>query len=200
VNRRRDRGDDRPIDRRRWLLAGYTGVAGFLAIEAAVRRSGDASSLEAADDDQNTTGGIIEAYVLSAALPLVMRRVPGARLPGAAQPVGLALQASGLGLRIWSMQTLGSFYSRTLRTQDEQRVVETGPYRLVRHPGYLGSLLIWLGFALTSRSVPVVAGVGGLVGRAYSRRIVAEEELLRRDLAGYRDYTGRTWRLIPFVW
>jgi protein-S-isoprenylcysteine O-methyltransferase Ste14 len=44
------------------------------------------------------------------------------------------------------MRTLGRAYSRTLRTERE-RVVEAGPYRHVRHPGYLGSNLIWLGFA-----------------------------------------------------
>jgi protein-S-isoprenylcysteine O-methyltransferase Ste14 len=98
------------------------------------------------------------------------------------------------------MQTLGRAYSRTRRTEHEQRVVEAGPYRYVRHPGYLSSNLIRLGFALTSRSPAVVAVVGVLVGDAYRRRILAEEALLRRELPGYVDYVGRTRRLIPFVW
>jgi protein-S-isoprenylcysteine O-methyltransferase Ste14 len=114
--------------------------------------------------------------------------------------VGLALQASGLVLRVWSMRTLGSFYSRTLRTQDEQLVVDSGPYRLIRHPGYLGSLLIWIGFAFTSRSAIVVTGVAGFVGSAYARRISAEEQLLTRDLPGYGEYRGRTWKLVPYLW
>jgi protein-S-isoprenylcysteine O-methyltransferase Ste14 len=105
-----------------------------------------------------------------------------------------------LTLRIWSMRTLGAFYSRTLRTEEDQRVVETGPYRLVRHPGYLGSVLIWTGFALSSGSLPVVAGVTGVIGRTYGRRIDAEEQLLGRDLPGYDDYAQRTWKLIPLIW
>jgi protein-S-isoprenylcysteine O-methyltransferase Ste14 len=79
-------------------------------------------------------------------------------------------------------------------------VVTAGPYRLVRHPGYTGSLLTWTGFALTSRSGPVLALTGGLLGLAYQRRIAAEEELLARDLPGYEDYQARTRKLIPFVW
>ena len=86
------------------------------------------------------------------------------------------------------------------RKRLEQQVIDTGPYRLVRHPGYAGSLLIWTGFALSSRSVPVVAAVGALLGPAYRRRIAAEEQLLRRDRPSYPAYTDRTKRLIPFVW
>lgn len=98
------------------------------------------------------------------------------------------------------MRTLGNSYTRTLRAESEQVVVETGPYRLVRHPGYAGSMLVWTGFALASRSTPVVAFVGTLLGTAYARRINAEEALLCRDLPGYAAHSRRTRRLIPYVW
>jgi len=118
----------------------------------------------------------------------VLRRTPLPELPRPVAPAGLILQATGLGLRAWSMHRLGEFYSRTLRTEGSQHgVIDSGPYRLVRHPGYTGSLLTWTGFALTSRSASVVALVGGLMGRAYHQRITAEEALLRRALPGYVD-------------
>lgn len=98
------------------------------------------------------------------------------------------------------MAKLSESYSRTLRTNDEQALIETGPYRLVRHPGYLGSLLTWSGFALASRSVPVIAIVGGLLGGAYRRRILAEEELLERELPGYKTDARRTSRLVAVIW
>ncbi len=185
---------------RRWLLAGYAGLAGFFVIEAAIRQNGSASGLAASEDDRDSTRSIVRAYLVAASLPLVLRSLPARQLPPAAQPVGLALQAGGLSLRVWSMRTLGAFYSRTLRTEEEQSVVDNGPYRLVRHPGYLGSLLIWTGFALSSGSIPVAAGVTGVVARAYGRRIDAEEQLLGRDLPGYGDYARRTWKLIPLIW
>ena len=182
------------------LLAGYGGLAGFFALETTVRQRGRTASLTASADDRGTTQEIIRAFVLGAALPLVLRRLPTWRLPRWIEGLGLALEAGGLGVRIWSMRTLGAAYSRTLRTAGDQRVVEDGPYRFVRHPGYAGSLLLWLGFALTSGSAAVVALVGGLFGRAYGRRIAAEEALLARDLPGYVAYSGRTKRLVPFVW
>ena len=98
------------------------------------------------------------------------------------------------------MRTLGGAYSRTLRTDDAHAIVEEGPYRLIRHPGYAGSLLTWTGFALTSGSLSTVVVVTGLLGRAYRRRITAEEALLRRDLPGYAEYSHGTKRLVPFIW
>lgn len=183
-----------------WFLAGYAGVAGFFAVEAAARERGAASSLAASDDDQGSTRMIVIASVLATSLAPLLRRVPLRPLPDAAAPAGLALEAAGLAVRIWSMRTLRASYSRTLRTEADQPVVDRGPYCLIRHPGYLGSLTTWTGFALTSRSTPVVVTVVGLLTRAYSHRIRAEEALLGRQLPGYVDYSGRTKKLIPLVW
>lgn len=164
------------------------------------RRPGIAASLRPSADDQGTTRVIVTAYSLAAEMPLLLRRLSTPRLPPVAGPAGLVMQIAGLSLRSWSMRTLGASYTRTLRTEQQQAVVTAGPYRVLRHPGYAGSLLTWVGFACTSRSVPTIGIVAGLLGYAYTRRILAEEELLQRDLAGYADYRHRTKRLVPLVW
>jgi protein-S-isoprenylcysteine O-methyltransferase Ste14 len=184
----------------RWLLAGYLGLAGFFALELASRESGSASSLKASGDDAGTTRMIVIAYGLAADLPIVLRRLRRGRLPLSAGPLGLTMQAVGLGLRWWSMRTLRGSYTRTLQTAEDQQVIDRGPYRLVRHPGYLGSLLIWTGCAVASGSALTVGLVAGLLGGAYRRRIAVEEQMLRRDLPGYSDYASRTKSLIPFIW
>src|SRR5450756_2056680 len=153
---RRDRGTH-------WFLAGYAGVAGFFMVEALTRSRGRAASLDASDNDQGTTSRIVTAYVVAATLAPLLRHLPVRPLPRGSAPVGLALQATGLALRVWSMRTLGVAYSRTLRTNDAHEVVDAGPYRVIRHPGYAGSLLTWTGFALTSRSLPVIGMVAGLL-------------------------------------
>ena len=79
---------------RRWLLAGYGGLAGFFALEALTRKPGTASSLAASPDDRGTTRMIVTAYVVAAAAPLTLRRVPLPQLPQLAGRVGGALQAS----------------------------------------------------------------------------------------------------------
>ena len=183
-----------------WFLAGYAGLLGFFALEIATRRRGAASSLRTSTEDRGTTRRIGISYAVAAEGPLLLRLLPLPRLPPTVAALGLVLQAGGIALRTWSMRTLGASYTRTLRTQAEQQVIDTGPYRLLRHPGYAGSLLIWAGFALTSRSVLALPLVAGLLGDAYRRRIQAEELLLGRDLPGYAAYRRRTKTLIPFIW
>ncbi|WP_214414799.1 methyltransferase family protein [Sphaerisporangium fuscum] len=183
-----------------WFLAGYAGLAGFFALEALTRNAGTASSLDASSDDRGTTLLIVVAYTVAACVTPFLRFLPWGSLPLLLAPAGLVVQVAGLSLRGWSMRTLGRFYSRTLRTEgDEHHAVQTGPYRLVRHPGYAGSLLIWTGFALTSRTALAVAAIAALLGWAYWRRIIAEERLLEQRLPGYSDYRARTGALIPFI-
>ena len=182
------------------LVAGYAGLAAFFALEATVRGQGSPASLRATDEDRGTTRAIVRAFALGACLPLLPGPPTSSRLPRRIAWLGLAMEAGGLAVRAWSMRTLGDAYTRTLQTGERQQVVERGPYRFVRHPGYLGTLLAWTGFALTSRSLPVVGLVAVVFGRTYARRIVVEERLLARALPGYREYATRTRRLIPFAW
>jgi protein-S-isoprenylcysteine O-methyltransferase Ste14 len=181
-------------------VAGYLGLGGFFVAEALVRQRGAASSLDASSADRASTCVLVGASAVAACLPALIRNAPSHSLPGVVAPMGLALEGAGLTVRVWSMQTLGANYSRTLRADARQQVVDRGPYRWIRHPGYLGSLLVWMGFALTSRKLPVVLAVLALMGGAYRHRILAEESLLRRELPGYTAYTSRTKRLIPFAW
>jgi len=183
-----------------WFVAGYLGLAGFFGLEAVAREGGEAASLASSSDDQGTTRTIVLAFAIGAVTAPLLRRLPIRPMPRFAAPSGFALEMLGLGLRAWSMRTLRGFYSRTLRTAGDQEVVDTGPYRVIRHPSYLGSLLIWTGFALTSRSRLVLALVAGLLGQAYVRRIAAEEQLLRRELRSYVSYSERTKKLVPLVW
>lgn len=183
-----------------FLFAGYAGVGGMFALERVLRGSGNAASMEASGDDQHTTRDITTAIAIAAAAPPILRLLPFGRLPKGFAAIGLGVQLAGLATRAWSMRSLGSFYSRTLRVEDEQHVVDTGPYQWVRHPGYAGSLLVWLGFALASRSLPAVVLVTGLFSAVYRRRMLAEELLLRRDLPGYVTYSEHTDRLMPHVW
>lgn len=187
--------------RRGWLAASYAGAAAFFALEAVAREPGEASDLAATGSDQGTTRQIVAAYGLAAGLSPVLRRLRAGRLPPVSGPAGVAMMAAGLALRAWSMRTLGAYYSRILRTTCDQDVVEDGPYRVIRHPGYLGSVMVWTGFAVTSGSAAVAVGVAALMGNAYRRRIAAEEAMLTgRFGSAYAEYSRRTKRLIPFIW
>jgi protein-S-isoprenylcysteine O-methyltransferase Ste14 len=107
----------------------------------------------------------------------------------------------GLGLFInYLVFKENSFGGSTVQTFDAQKVISTGPYALVRHPMYVGVLIMMLG-------VPLALGAGwglaiftillpGLVWR-----ILDEEKVLKKDLPGYSEYTQKVhYRLVPYLW
>jgi protein-S-isoprenylcysteine O-methyltransferase Ste14 len=112
---------------------------------------------------------------------------------------GLALVVGGYVFVVWVMRT-NSFASRTIRVEDGQPVISSGPYRLVRHPMYLGSVVICLFMPLTLGSY-VAWPLFALLPTFYVWRLLDEEKLLQRELPGYPEYCLRTrFRLVPFVW
>ena len=99
------------------------------------------------------------------------------------------------------MIVLGRLYTRTLVTTADQAVVRSGPYRVVRHPGYLGSLMAWTGAALVLAPLPIAGLISAVLMLAYLRRVHHEERMLVNRLgSAYAAYRLRTWRLIPFVY
>lgn len=187
------------------LVAAYALIAMFFALERLLRRGSAARSLRVQPSDRGTTRLIGAAYgfALNAGLaaPLLSARGLG-RLPGGPVPViGLVVMIFGLIVRVWAARTLGRFYTRTLRVAEDQTVVRSGPYRLVRHPGYAADLLQWLGFGLASRNAIVAAMIGLVMSLAYARRIQVEEAMLARQLGDpYRVYMQETWRLVPSLY
>ncbi len=114
--------------------------------------------------------------------------------------VGIALGVAGLGLRLYAIRVLGKFFTVTIGTRSDQRVVESGPYRFIRHPSYSGALVVMFGAAVTFTNwLSLLAIVPPFI--AYAYRVRVEEAVLKNDLGDdYRDYCRRTERLIPFVY
>jgi protein-S-isoprenylcysteine O-methyltransferase Ste14 len=123
------------------------------------------------------------------------------REPGAAWLLGLAIFAPAWTLVIWSM-VVNPFFEKTVRIQTDHghRVIDTGPYAYIRHPGYLGFagwiLSTPLLLASTEAFVPALVAVGLLVIRT-----ALEDHTLHAELPGYAEYAIRVrFRLIPGVW
>jgi len=130
------------------------------------------------------------------------RRLGGTpALPLALQVASLVVFVAGYGFGLWAMRT-NPFFTTVVRIQNERghRVVDQGPYRWIRHPGYAGALVAHLALPVALGAlwglVPVVLGALLL-----ALRIVREERTLRGGLAGYPAYASRVrWRLVPGVW
>ena len=93
-----------------------------------------------------------------------------------------------------------SYASRVIEIQEGQKLIDRGPYRLVRHPMYSSATLIYLAMPLVLGSLPGLAA-SALILVLLPIRILNEEKLLLAELPGYAEYCQRVrWRLIPGIW
>lgn len=114
---------------------------------------------------------------------------------------GTALYLLGLAIFMRS-QRCNPFFEGMVRHQSEfgHKVVDTGPYRRIRHPGYLGFLLVFASVPLLLASTWAAWGLIPVMA-CFGLRILKEEAFLCEHLDGYSEYRGRVrYRLIPFFW
>jgi protein-S-isoprenylcysteine O-methyltransferase Ste14 len=185
------------------------------AIETEVRFGARARSTRAGTADRNSTLALSLASVvaiLSFALG-VKAQTPGgaaflpawfrhAVLPGMPFTAwcGVSVAAVGVALRLWAVLQLRERFTRTLLILDQQKIERGGPYRWVRHPGYLGSLLCLNGVPLASGNwIAFLASLAATIP-AYAYRIKVEDQMLIAALGQpYVDYRDQTNALLPLL-
>jgi len=118
------------------------------------------------------------------------------------QTLAMIVYAAGYAFALWAMRE-NRFFSSVVRIQSDrgQYVVSSGPYAVIRHPGYLAGILIIAasGPALGSWLAAVVLAVFSLPFLLY--RTITEDRILQAELKGYRGYAERVrWRLVPGIW
>ena len=114
--------------------------------------------------------------------------------------IGLLLFAAGLALRWWSIVTLGRFLVDVQIARDHE-LVESGPFRVVRHPSYTGVLLAFVGFALSLANWASLLVILLPISAAFVRRINVEEQALSSALGDrHLSYMRRTKRLVPGIY
>jgi protein-S-isoprenylcysteine O-methyltransferase Ste14 len=180
-----------------WLLINLASF-GFEFIQWQQRRA------EATNADKGSyallltcaAAGLVWLVVASIAVPAAMIRPTSA-----AFAVGITLFLAGFGMRRWSEMTLGRYFTFTVMISADQPVIASGPYRLVRHPGYTGVLLIVIGSGLVNGNWLGLTGWTLLVLLPLLYRIHVEENALLIALGDrYRAYAAHHKRLLPLIW
>ena len=115
--------------------------------------------------------------------------------------VGCALLLAGIGIVTWA-EGVNKFFEVTVRIQTDRghKVIDTGPYAIARHPGYVGGILHAIGMALSLGSLwaLIPAGIASIV---LIIRTQWEDQTLQEELNGYKEYAERVrYKLIPGVW
>ena len=185
------------------MAYGLLGV--FFVTEPLLRQGKEASSRQAGPADRGSTRliGATFGFALVALLlaPVLNRWKVGRFRSQRVAWGGVTAMLVGLALRIWVSRVLGAFYTRTLQMTAHQHLITRGPYRLVRHPGYLADLLMWLGAGMaTSNWIVPMSFTIPMMG-VYWYRMQAEEAMLAEAFPKeYPGYANQTWRLIPFLY
>jgi protein-S-isoprenylcysteine O-methyltransferase Ste14 len=184
-------------------ILGYLILAGFFLTESRIRTGREAKSFERGEFDQRSTAYIGIACLISTLALFaswLFNKYKIGMLPAWIGWLGIVVALCGLLLRWWANRALGAFYTRTLKVTENQSIVRAGPYHLIRHPGYLGSILMWIGVATATTNWIVILITLVAMLSAFVYRIQNEEKMLLTTNAEYGEYQKYTWRLIPLVY
>jgi protein-S-isoprenylcysteine O-methyltransferase Ste14 len=139
--------------------------------------------------------GIALAAYVAFAVPEAAIAAPSRLVPLS----GIALMLGGEVFRLYAIRSLGRYFTLVVVLHPGQQLVESGPYRLIRHPSYTGSLVTVLGICLAMTNwLSLLGMIAASLGYAYRIRI--EERALVEGLGEeYRAYMRRTKRIIPYI-
>jgi len=125
----------------------------------------------------------------------------GAVLPSWFPILGVVLSLIAIGLGLWARVSLGSAYSPRGRTVQGDILIQTGPYRWIRHPMYCAACIWSFCWPLLASSLLGAGFTCRLVISAILKRIEDEEQSLTAAFGeAYTEYQQKTWRLIPFIY
>jgi protein-S-isoprenylcysteine O-methyltransferase len=115
--------------------------------------------------------------------------------------LGMLLMVIGLTVRIHSILTLKQFFTYSVTKVENQKIIETGLYKFIRHPGYLGQLIIFFGISTSISNLLSIFVMMVLVSVGYLYRIRLEERFMVEELGeDYLNYQARTKRIIPKIY
>lgn len=163
------------------------------------------AKVDAARDVDRGSLGLLW-LVIAAAVTLAFNLVywvPAADMPAAPalRYVGIALFAAGLAIRWYAIIQLGRFFTVNVSIAADHRLIDTGPYRIVRHPSYTGALMAFLGLGLCMANGASLVALFVPICLVFLRRINVEEAALTAAFGDqYRDYMRRTPRLVPAIY
>ena len=115
------------------------------------------------------------------------------------QIAGILVILTALALHFWSRVHLQHFYAERVEVQPEHKVIDTGPYRLMRHPVITSFFGIATGLFLINPALTTLAALLYTLWD-FTRAAHQEEDLLTKTLPGYADYASRTPRFLPRLW
>ena len=150
--------------------------------------------------DNGSAIGLRVSLYVSISIAFLLAGYNIAMLPNWLFYPGIFLMIVGILVRQWAVFVLGRYFTLTIGVQKNQKVVDSGLFRFIRHPSYLGLFIIVIGIGVALQSWGGILAILVMFGFALGYRIHVEEKFLVSELGNdYIQYMKRTKRLIPFV-
>jgi protein-S-isoprenylcysteine O-methyltransferase Ste14 len=150
--------------------------------------------------DQGSGALVIATVFVSISIAFAFGYAGVGMLPDWIFYLGIFLMFLGVLVRQYAIAILGRFFSLSVRIVEDHKVVEKGPYRLVRHPSYTGVLITFIGLGLAVQSLGALLVLLAVFGVSFGYRMYVEERTLLSELGqDYAGYMKRTKRLIPYL-
>ncbi|KAJ52694.1 protein-S-isoprenylcysteine O-methyltransferase Ste14 [Clostridium tetanomorphum] len=144
---------------------------------------------------------IVLGFCSIIALNPICRRIFSNLLPIWCFWIGTIFIMLGVFLRAYSIYTLGKFFTLSVQVNSEQKIIQIGPYKYLRHPSYSGSILSLIGTSLCFRSIMGIIVTLTIIAIIYGNRIAIEEKILENSFGTiYKEYERNTSKIIPFIW
>jgi len=177
----------------------WLGAEGYLVLKDRAHGKGT-TAIDRRTRNYNTT-----ATVISLTLGLVLNWVTVLRFgtsgASALLWIGIVIMLSGFALRHWSIINLGKYFRTTIELEKDQKVVDKGPYRYIRHPSYAGIILFFVGYGLVSKDWLSFGVAVCLPTLSLIYRVRVEEKALAEGIGPeYVAYQKRTKKLVPGIW
>lgn len=172
------------------IISFFSGLLGFRP----------ATGIKEAKQQRSVVGGMVAFIFLYITCAVLCEKLKMTPTYGFVRDIGVVLVALGGLLRIWSIAVLGRFHSAYVALMEGHSLVQSGPYRYLRNPSYLGMLIVMVGIPLVFGTwFPLLAIPGAFIILKW--RIKAEEDFLGEHFGEeYEEYRQRTFRLIPFIY
>lgn len=159
------------------------------------------SMRDAKEEKKSSDFGTRELYALGQALTILSALWFNTiwLKPGIYHGIGITIFIAGVGLRWWAIRSLDIYYSHMVRMTVDHKIIDTGPYRFIRHPAYAGMLAAHVGIICYFFNYASLAVLLLLFLPAIILRIYIEEKALF-TIVGYDEFARVRKRLIPLIW
>ena len=172
----------------------------FLVIELRIFRKQKSYAI-GSEHDKGSLLFILISILTSIIIIFVLAYFGIGRLPTFVSYIGLIFVILGFVLRQWSIITLGNFFTPVVVIQKNQKLIQSGPYKYIRHPSYTGLFLEIVGVGLFLSNWLAIIIILILLFPSLIYRISIEEKVLVKAFRNeYTSYQKRTKKLIPFIY